>query len=66
MSRMVDLDRVVVAHDVEHIVHKKTGEPHRVVIVTYLGDQVQRSVFTPREALSFAAKILGEVRDCVD
>jgi hypothetical protein len=66
MSRIVDLDRVVVAHDVEHTVHKKTGKPHRVVILTYLGDQVQRSVFKPRAALSFATKILGEVMECVD
>jgi hypothetical protein len=66
MSRIVGLNRVVVAHDVEHIVHKKTGEPHRVVIVTYLGDQVQRSVFTPREALSFATKIIGEAMNCVN
>jgi hypothetical protein len=63
-NRVVDLDRVVITHDVS-IFGPGAGRPGCVVIETRLGEHLVTSGVTPFQALQYAHKIIGKAMECL-
>jgi hypothetical protein len=66
MPEIVDRANVVVEHDVWALVDEEGCCPKIVVLATHLGDKVQQTALTPREALEYAKRIIEEAEKCLD